>query len=224
MISSIISVLFMATLSIPALFYLVKRYHIAGVGGICEAVKRKRILSAITSGVALLLICVVSIYFASHTMERLPLILKWCALLVGLYLLAIIDYKERKIPNQIILCLLALRIAFLIFEYLANPEYHKQVLLYPLFGLLIGGGTMLAAILISRKGIGMGDVKMMLTIGLFVGSTEILSALFYIFLSASLVGVVLLLTKKVQWKDSLPMAPFAFTGVLSKFLLLAFGG
>ena len=120
--------------------------------------------------------------------------------------------------------MLGLRVAFLIYEAIVNLDYLKMVLTPPILGALAGALVMAVAFLISRKGVGMGDVKLFIVIGFFVGSTSIISTMFYTFFASAIVGIILLLTKKAGLKDSVPMAPFAFVGVVVEYVIFTIGG
>ena len=150
--------------------------------------------------------------------------MKWSTIFWGTYLLAKIDYHEKKIPNVIILVLIIIRVPFLIYELIISNEIWQSVLLYPVIGAAIGAGVIIVAMILSRSGIGMGDVKMLLVIGLYVGSTEIIDTMFYMFFLSAIGGVFLLITRKAKMKDSIPMAPFAFAGVAVKYIQLMIGG
>ena len=133
-------------------------------------------------------------------------------------------YRERLIPNFLICVLLIARVAFLGCNLISDPEYWRSILLYPLIGAGIGGVILAVAMLLSRKGVGMGDVKLFITIGAYVGSMEIIATLFYTFVVSAVVGIVLLLMKKVKLRDSVPMAPFAFAGVAIEYAFMLIGG
>lgn len=166
----------------------------------------------------------VAIYTSNKDLDALPRILKWTTLYMGLWLLTKTDFKERKIPNKIIIILLGMRMAFLIYEICVDIELAGSTIVYPLLGGGIGAVILFVAMLVSRKGVGMGDVKMFFVIGLFVGSTEIISVMFYTFLISAIVGIVLLCIKKAKLNDSVPMAPFAFLGMTFQFFMLMLGG
>ena len=224
MISAIVTVLYSVALIVASFFYLKARYHLCENENIRD-VARKNINYIILTVAVFIVISVIEVMYAlKHNIYSLPVLMKWSTLFWGIYLLAKVDYHEKKIPNKIVLVLLILRIAFLIYEVLSNLEFWKNVLVYPLLGAAIGGMIMAVAMLISRKGVGMGDVKMFIIIGAFVGSTEILATMFYTFLISAIGGICLLVTKKAGLKDSIPMAPFACAGVALEYLLLMIGG
>lgn len=60
------------------------------------------------------------------------------------------------------------------------------------FGALLGGGLLFAVRLLSRGGLGGGDVKLAAAIGAWTGAPEVLVALFFAFLAGSAWGLVLL--------------------------------
>ena len=172
----------------------------------------------------LALVSVSAIYIFNEDISGLILQARWVTLIVGLYLVTWTDYFERKIPNIYLLILLAIRVAFWIYEIIIGREFIKLAVGTHLIGAAIGPGIMLLGILISRKGVGMGDVKMFLVIGFFVGSNQIIPSMFYTFLFSAIFGIFLLITKKATTKDSLPMAPFALLGVLAEYVSLVLGG
>lgn len=224
MISAIITILYSVALVVASFFYLKVRYKLCENGCLKDIAKKNIKYLIITSVIFLVIVVIETMYAIRHDIYSLPVLMKWSTLFWGVYLLAKIDYHEKKIPNKIILIMLIARVVFLIYEIVVNLEYWKTVLVYPLLGAAIGGMIMAVAMLISRKGVGMGDVKMFIVIGAFVGSTEILATLFYTILISVIGGVMLLITKKAGLKDSVPMAPFACAGIALKYLLLMIGG
>ena len=114
---------------------------------------------------------------------------------------AVVDLHLRRIPNLCSLLLLAVGTA-------------KIMLLY----CLAGGVGMLACLslcrLISRGGIGIGDVKILSAAGFCLGLETGFLSLLAAQLLAVLAAIVLLVTKRAKWKDSLPFAPFLWAGLL----------
>lgn len=78
-----------------------------------------------------------------------------------------------------------------------------------LFGLLIGAGFLLFLWAItSGKGIGFGDIKLMIPIGLFFGgggTTLVLAAAFVV---GGIIGLYLLITKQATRKTAIPFGPY----------------
>lgn len=224
MISAIVTILYSVALIVASFFYLKARYHLCENDSLKDVAKKNLKFLILTAVVFVVIIVIETVYALKHDIYSLPVLMKWSTLFWGVYLLAKVDYHEKKIPNKIVLVLLILRVAFLMYEIWVNVDYWKTVLAYPFLGAAIGGMIMAVAMLISRKGVGMGDVKMFIVIGAFVGSTEILATMFYTFLISAIGGICLLVTKKAGLKDSIPMAPFACAGVALEYLLLMIGG
>ena len=224
MISAIVTILYSAALIVASFFYLENRYKLYESASLKDIAKKNIKYLIMTSVIFLIMAAIETMYALRHDIYSLPVLMKWSTLFWGVYLLAKVDYHEKKIPNKIILVMLLARFAFLIYEVMVSLDYWKSVLIYPLLGAAIGAVIMAVAMLISRKGVGMGDVKMFIVIGAFVGSKEILATMFYIFLISAIGGVILLITKKAGLKDPMPMAPFACAGIALEYLLLMTGG
>lgn len=223
MIVSVCVVLWSVALVAIGAWYLKRRYSIATWATFWGTISRQKILTALTIGI--FLIASLAGIFACLREWIYPAVqLRFLVLFWGVYLLAIIDYFEKKIPNRIIAALLIIRVFFLIYEVISNFEYIGTAIKYPLFGALIGGGILAVVMLVSQNGIGMGDIKLFIAIGAYVGSTGIIRVLFYTVLAGAVVGAVLLLTKKAKAKDAVPFAPFAFLGICADYALLLLGG
>ena len=72
---------------------------------------------------------------------------------------------------------------------------------------------MLICMLLSRGGVGAGDVKLIAAIGLYYGLAGVLSILMVTLIFAAIFSIVMLATKKAKMKSTLPMAPFIFIGL-----------
>lgn len=223
MISSIAIFLYTVVLVAISFLYLQERYKLKNTP-IKDILQKNMKYIIVTATIFILLIGVEIWYSLRNDLIQLPVLMKWSTLFWGIFLLAKVDFHEKKIPNQVVLVMLVLRCLFLVYEVLVNLDYWKNVITYPLLGAAVGGLILAVAMLISRKGVGMGDVKMFIVIGAFVGSTEIIATMFYTFLFSAIGGIGLLIAKKAGLKDSIPMAPFAFVGVAVEYLLLMIGG
>ncbi|HHY92668.1 MAG TPA: prepilin peptidase [Firmicutes bacterium] len=83
-----------------------------------------------------------------------------------------------------------------------------------LLGGLVGWGLLLVVAVVSRGGMGGGDVKLGLTIGTFVAWPTVLVALFLAFLLGAVAGIGLVVTKKKKRSDPVPFGPFLAFGAL----------
>jgi prepilin signal peptidase PulO-like enzyme (type II secretory pathway) len=136
-------------------------------------------------------------------------------LLIGFgYVAAYMDWKTRKVPNKLVLAMFAawavLIAAYVIFDINAAVK-----LLAPsLIGCASGGGLFLLLYIVSRKGVGGGDVKFVAAAGLFLTFTKLMPMLFFSSLLAAIVSAVLLLSKRATMKTAIPLVPFLYTGIL----------
>lgn len=180
----------------------------------CLKVNKKNIL------VAIQIIIVGAVGFALFIDKGLDIIsfYKYLIVFTLIFDAVLIDIEKQLIPN--LLCLVMLAIVLLINSYqiLQNMEAMSVYII----NYAIGGGLafiiFFVAKLISRNGIGAGDIKLMTVIGLCVGY-NIIDVIFYILLVAFCYSVFMLITRKAKLKDSLPMAPFIYIGFMAYFIM-----
>ncbi len=79
---------------------------------------------------------------------------------------------------------------------------------YLLSGLGAGGFFLILHLLTRRKGMGLGDVKLAILMGLVLGFPKIIVALYLAFLTGALVGVILILARKKKFGEHIPFGPF----------------
>ena len=123
----------------------------------------------------------------------------WLLLLVGLA-----DKKFMIIPDQFVIGLAIVSIGFI--------PYQPDVL-SPLYGALVGGGSLLAIGIIARwilkrEAMGFGDIKLMAAIGLMAGLKGILIILMLTLLSSGVILSIMCLTGAVKRDDEQPLGPF----------------
>lgn len=83
-----------------------------------------------------------------------------------------------------------------------------------LFGASVGWGLVYAVRVISRGGMGSGDAMLMLGTGALLGWKLTLIGLYFGFLAGGLFVIPMLLMKRIQRRDALPLAPFLASGSL----------
>lgn len=145
------------------------------------------------------------IYFFNYYVQSLSSML--IALSISVVIMIIyIDFKYYEIPNEYNSILTILGIAFVIL----NLSHWK----YFVLGGIILFAILLVFFILSRGGLGAGDVKMSFGIGLLMGSPYIIPFLVYTFLFAAIVSIVLLLTKKMSMKGRIAFGPYMAIGYL----------
>lgn len=117
------------------------------------------------------------------------------------------DLKYNIIPNSITYSGIFL---FLILRIFIHP---LPVWSYFL-GSIIGGGIFLLLAILSRGGMGGGDIKLFFLIGLVLGWQNTVLAIFLSSFVGTLIGGTLLLFGVVKRKQFVPFGPFIFIGTL----------
>ena len=133
--------------------------------------------------------------------------------------IALIDRKEKIIPNSLVAAGIAAWVVYKAVSILIIGEYWKVSLLYSALGAFICGGVLLIISFLLKNALGLGDVKMFFVIGLFYGLQGTYSIMLVSILVMAVVSIVLLILKKVTRKTAIPMAPFVAVGFLIKVLL-----
>lgn len=129
--------------------------------------------------------------------------------LTGLLLIAWKDANERRIPNQLLVLLMILRIVFLSVEW-SQWSFWIQ-------GFLLGGGLLLTLYLLFPGGVGAGDVKLCAVIGFYLGSERLLNAIFFAASYALLCSMGVRILRKGA--KQLPFGTFLFLSVMTVMLI-----
>ena len=122
-----------------------------------------------------------------------------------LLVIAFIDLEHQIIPNRLVLLLGA----FALLVQLLRPALPWGSALW---GVLAGGGFLFLLAVVSRGGMGGGDVKLMAALGFWYGWQLTLLLLFLAFLLGGLTGIILLATGRKKRKDPVPFGPFLVLG------------
>lgn len=138
------------------------------------------------------------------------------AVILALYIaillaIAVMDLERMVVLNSVIFPATAVAL-FL------SPLLPDVGLLDPLYGALLGFGALLAAYLLSRGGMGAGDVKLAACIGAANGFPLVLVSLVLAILSAGTVAVFLLTAKLKGRKDVMPFGTFLATAAIVTLL------
>ena len=125
-----------------------------------------------------------------------------CLLLV----LMVIDLEHGLILNKIVYPTMV--VALLISVFLSHRSENVPGIVQAAIGGGIGLVIFLLIVLISRGGMGWGDVKLAALIGLVTGFPLVLVALFLAVIFGGLLAGMLLLLKIRKRKEGIPFAPF----------------
>ena len=136
-----------------------------------------------------------------------------------LLILGYIDWKEKIIPNTLIVTGISFWAVLSLLEIFVAHTSWQQVLFFSLIGAGVCGGILFVIALIVKSALGMGDVKMFFVIGLLYGMTNTYSILLFSVLVMAVISIILLIAKKVTRKTAIPMAPFVAFGFLLNVLM-----
>lgn len=128
-------------------------------------------------------------------------------LATSLLIVSFIDLAYRIIPDVITL-------PGIIAGLLASTLITSVGLGSAVFGVVIGGGLFLLIAIVSRGGMGGGDIKLTAMIGAFLGWQGVFVTIFLAALSGAISGLFLIVVKKKGRKDALPFGPFLALGAL----------
>jgi leader peptidase (prepilin peptidase)/N-methyltransferase len=120
--------------------------------------------------------------------------------------ITIIDLKHQIIPDGLVVSVLGLNILYKIgnyFVYGISFEFSDS-----LFGLLAGAGFFLLILLISRGGMGGGDVTLVGALGFSLGLKNTILMILLSFIIGAIISLILLAFKIKSMKDPIPFGPF----------------
>ncbi len=125
----------------------------------------------------------------------------------------IVDLEEMLIPDEFVFAGLVTTVVYLL---LLNPQ---NLFPYLLSGFAASLFFLLIYFLTKGKGMGLGDVKLALLLGLVLGSRLTIQALFFAFVIGAIVGIIMLIFGKAHLKKPIAFGPFMIIGFyLSLFL------
>ena len=135
--------------------------------------------------------------------------LKYLLLVPLLISVLVIDFKERIIPDRLILILFEIGMVFSIIEGFDS----LNIFVDKIFGMIIGFGifgliTLIGGLLTKKKAMGYGDVKLMAALGLIFGEMGILMIIVISFLIAAIVSIVLLVIRKKKFTEYIAFGPY----------------
>ena len=170
-----------------------------------------------------------ALYLGYGMTWELLILMVYSSLLIVLF---VTDYEHFLLPNAVTYpgILLAAAVALLV----TLLQYHlpwalffagrdfmaifNNFFLSAMAGGISGALLLLLVVVLSRGGMGMGDVKLAGLLGLMVGFPLVFIALFIGIWAGGLVAVALLISGKKKRKEMLPFGPFLCIGGLAALL------
>ena len=130
--------------------------------------------------------------------------------ILGVLLIIIvgIDLEHQRIPNVLVLICLLFGLLFQVTGIL-NDSWRES-----LIGFAVGGAFMLLIFIVSKGGMGAGDVKLIAVLGFYVGFPDIIMLVMLSFIIGAIMGIITLILRKGSRKKAIPFAPFIAMGTI----------
>lgn len=137
--------------------------------------------------------------------------------MAGAWLLAIalVDGREQLIPHGLTLPGLGAWVVLAVLALWPGGSSPGRVLAFSLGGCLLGGGVFFLCRMLTKGGVGMGDVRVFGILGLLYGMNYTFSIMFFTILLMAVYGLGAVFARKKDMKSHVPMGPF----VLAAYLL-----
>ena len=137
----------------------------------------------------------------------------WVAAFEALLVMSVIDIRLGIIPDEINIFLLVLGILLALV-----PGWQGSAVLGRVIGALAAGAFFALLIAVTRgKGMGMGDLKLAIPLGLIFGWPDIVFVLAFSFVIGAVLGVIAVARGKNTMKGTLPFGPFLALGATTMF-------
>jgi len=127
-----------------------------------------------------------------------------------LIVISIIDLQDMIIPDILVVLILGTTIIYKFVSYLLYNNHLD--LLNSLGGLVLSALLFIIIILVSKGGMGGGDVTLIGALGFILGIKMIFLTIFLSFILGAIISIILLITKIKGKKDPIPFGPFIILG------------
>ena len=154
------------------------------------------------------LVAILNVRYALALLSRLRLL----ALVLVLLPCAAVDIRQHQIPNRFLLAGLVARLALLALELVTRHEAAVAMMKNCLMAAGIMGGFFLLMAFLFKNSVGMGDIKLLMLIGLYLGMQGAFDAVFFSLLVLFMESVFFLLTKRKGRKDEIAFCPCVALG------------
>lgn len=163
--------------------------------------------------------------------KKLPLEYPLVEITIGIIFL----FNYHSPINVIILSLLVFSLVFDL-KHMILPDFSTYILIFSALVLWVAGlfgewnyiwsavGAFLFLFILhvgtKGRGMGFGDVKLAVFMGLYLGYPQIIVAFYIAFIVGAVVGIVMLLLGKAKRKTMIPFGPFLILGtLLARFII-----
>lgn len=143
-------------------------------------------------------------------------LIPFCLLVFSLLVITAIDFEFQIIPDEFSFMLMIVGLFTSFFNPVLGDVFWQRIL-NSFIGLLAGGGSLLAVAIVGKwifkkDAMGGGDIKLMAGVGAFIGWEKVLFAIFIASVLGSIVGILLILFKKIVKKQEIAFGPYLALG------------
>lgn len=135
---------------------------------------------------------------------------------------AMVDFLIRKIPNVLVLAVMIARVIIWVPEIICQPKQWLWTIAGSLVSMLVVFMMLLILSKLSRGGLGMGDVKLIMAHAFLCGFYSVINTLIFALLVCVVVAIVMVLLSKKGMKDAIAFGPFLYIGFTISLFLGAF--
>ena len=138
----------------------------------------------------------------------------YSVLFITLLIISIIDCQTMRIPNSLIAYGISIGITYRILQAFYIKDI--KIFFHGIVGFIVGASMIAIIILFSltvfkKEGMGMGDLKLLAMIGLFIGSKKVFYTIFIAIIVGGIYAVIVLIKSK---KEIFPFGPFLSGGAV----------
>lgn len=148
-----------------------------------------------------------TVHFFKETFDSYSIYI-FLALFTIFWSLSIIDFETQILPDELVYLSLAI---VSLFVFVQNDQFMLQKIMHAYMTFVF---FLLIYLLTKGRGMGFGDVKLSLVIGLLFPFTQLIVWFLLAFLSGSIVGIILLAFRKARLGEPIPFGPFMLFSAL----------
>ena len=127
----------------------------------------------------------------------------------GLCIVAYVDFRRKIILDEVLILLLS---AGLVYTGIFGNTWRESLL-----GAVTGSGLLGLIYIVSRGGMGLGDVKFAGVLGIWTGFPGILINLYLAFSIGGVIALLLCILHKADMKSRIPFGPCLSAGAILSF-------
>ena len=144
-------------------------------------------------------------YYTVNDIRQLFILWVFIAFMV---FISIMDFEQQIILDKVVFCLLLAAVVF--------AAYLPETFISRLIAAATGGAGFLLLAVITKGGIGGGDIKLIFALGLWLGADKLLFTVLLGCLSAGVISALLLLGKIKKPQDTIAYGPyFALSAIVA---------